>query len=60
MLGQLVSSVVALVAHAAEHLFIQTFPVDQSILGLCSTRPGVSEDDGRSAMPVTWKVDRSK
>src|SRR5882724_12678958 len=36
-LSQLVSSVEMLGGHAAWHLFILTFPVDQSNSGLCST-----------------------
>src|SRR5882672_3587627 len=34
---QLVSSAVVLDPHATRHLVILTFPVDQSIFGLCST-----------------------
>src|SRR5882724_7525598 len=60
MLGRLVSSVVALGAHTAEHLFIQTFPVDQSILGLCSTSQVCLRMMVILPMPMTWKVDRSE
>src|SRR5882724_3404319 len=55
-LGQLVSSVVTLGAHTAEHLFIQTFPVDKSISGLCSTSQVCPSMMVILPMPVTWKV----
>src|SRR5882724_6287842 len=60
MLGQLVSSVVRLGLHAAKHLFIQTFPVDQSISGLCSTSQVCPRMMVILPMPVTWKVDHSE
>src|SRR5882724_4536602 len=60
MLGQLVSSAVMLGAHAAKHLFIQTFPVDQSILGLCSTSQVCLRMMVILPMPMTWKVAHSE
>src|SRR5882724_9304490 len=59
-LGQLVSSAVTLGAHTAKHLFIQTFPVDQSISGLCSMSQVCLRMMVILPMPVTWKVAHSK
>src|SRR5882724_2641260 len=59
-LGQLLSSAVMLGVHAAEHLFIQTFPVDQSISGLCSTSQVCLRMMVILPMPMTWKVAHSE
>src|SRR5882724_3260941 len=59
-LGQSVLSAVTLGAHAAEHLFIQTFPVDQSISGICSMSQVCLRIMVILPMPMTWKVAHSE